>query len=65
MFCSFCGAENPDNKTLCSRCRKPLAITRALRASQRAVALRLRGPRSACAAASAAALHQAAAPDEP
>lgn len=26
MYCPRCGAENPDNKTLCVRCRKPLAI---------------------------------------
>ncbi len=26
MYCPRCGAENPDNKTLCARCRKPLAV---------------------------------------
>lgn len=28
MYCPRCGAENADNKTLCVRCRKPLAITK-------------------------------------
>jgi hypothetical protein len=27
MYCPLCGAENPDNKTLCGKCRKPLALT--------------------------------------
>lgn len=31
MYCTRCGAENADNKTLCIRCRKPLAIRRAQR----------------------------------
>jgi hypothetical protein len=26
MYCPRCGAENADNRTLCLRCRKPLAI---------------------------------------
>lgn len=28
MFCARCGAENADNRTLCVRCRQPLAISR-------------------------------------
>lgn len=24
MFCPSCGAENPDNKNFCSKCRRPL-----------------------------------------
>jgi predicted amidophosphoribosyltransferase len=26
MYCPQCGAENADNRTLCVRCRKPLAL---------------------------------------
>jgi hypothetical protein len=26
MYCPQCGAENADNRTLCIRCRKPLAL---------------------------------------
>lgn len=34
MYCPQCGAENADNRTLCVRCRKPLAVS--LAASQAA-----------------------------
>ncbi len=26
MFCPNCGAENPDNKSFCAKCRRPLNI---------------------------------------
>jgi predicted amidophosphoribosyltransferase len=55
MFCPQCGAENPDNKTLCHRCRKPLAATGAVRASASGIARSRRGRRS----------HHAAATDQP
>lgn len=29
MFCPRCGADNADNRTLCHRCRKPLAVSAA------------------------------------
>jgi hypothetical protein len=55
MFCSLCGCENPDNKTLCLRCRKPLAITPAGRGALALAARAVRRGRR----------HQAAATHEP
>jgi predicted amidophosphoribosyltransferase len=26
MFCPSCGAENPDNRNFCSKCRRPLNV---------------------------------------
>jgi predicted amidophosphoribosyltransferase len=26
MFCPSCGAENPDNKNFCGKCRRPLNV---------------------------------------
>ena len=37
MYCPQCGAENADNRTLCKRCRKPLAVKNAASAAWLAV----------------------------
>jgi hypothetical protein len=37
MYCPQCGAENADNRTLCKRCRKPLAVGNAARVAWLAV----------------------------
>jgi predicted amidophosphoribosyltransferase len=39
MFCPNCGAENPDNKNFCSKCRRPLNVVGRV---SRSVFLRLR-----------------------
>jgi predicted amidophosphoribosyltransferase len=42
MYCPRCGAENADNRTLCLRCRKPLAIHRKMMGAAWWAALRYR-----------------------
>ncbi len=42
MFCPQCGAENADNRTLCLRCRRPLAVTAAALRAAWSVARRCR-----------------------
>ncbi len=56
MFCPQCGAENPDNKTLCAKCRKPLAVLPGMAGVSDC---------ASCLARLRAARHQAASADQP
>jgi predicted amidophosphoribosyltransferase len=56
MFCPQCGTENPDNRTLCSKCRKPLAVLPGMVAMGNPVSGLARGR---------AVRHQAATADQP